>query len=52
MQDKLAVIVGIDKENLPESVSCVSGRMFEQAGEVVVGVDMARHFQATARRPV
>ena len=45
VQDKLAVIVGIDKENLPKSVSCVSGRMFEQAGEVVVGIDLARHFK-------
>ncbi|MDN3513117.1 MAG: ABC transporter permease [Candidatus Brocadia sp.] len=44
LQNKLAVIVGITKEDIPESVSCISGRMFENANEVVVGHELARHF--------
>ncbi len=44
LQNKLAVIVGIDKEDIPESVDCISGRIFGKANEVVVGHDLARHF--------
>ena len=47
LQDKLAVIVGIDKEYLPESTSCVSGRIFENASEVVVGHELAENFNLT-----
>lgn len=44
LQDKMAIIVGIDNEYLPESVSCISGRIFEKANEVVVGNELAKHF--------
>ncbi|MFN3532363.1 MAG: ABC transporter permease [Candidatus Brocadia sp.] len=44
LQNKLAVIVGISKEDIPESISCISGRIFENANEVVVGHELARHF--------
>ncbi len=44
LQNKLAVIVGLNKEDIPESISCISGRMFENANEVVVGHELARHF--------
>ncbi|MDR4503411.1 MAG: FtsX-like permease family protein [Candidatus Scalindua sp.] len=44
LQDKLAVIVGIDKEHLPESTSLISGRIFENVNEVVVGSELAEHF--------
>src|SRR5574337_358193 len=44
LQNKLTVIVGINKEDIPESVSCVSGRIFENANEVVVGHELAKHF--------
>ncbi|MFQ5787115.1 MAG: ABC transporter permease, partial [Thermodesulfobacteriota bacterium] len=44
LQDKLAVIVGIDKEYLPESTSFVSGRVFGKPSEVVVGHELAKHF--------
>jgi len=45
LQDMLNVIVGIKKEDIPESVSCVSGRIFENPNEVVVGNTLAEHFQ-------
>ncbi len=45
VQNKLAVIVGVNKEDLPESVSCISGRIFENPNEVVVGCELARHFK-------
>ena len=45
LQNKLAVIVGIKKEDVPESISCISGRMFENTNEVVVGYELAKHFQ-------
>lgn len=45
LQNKLAVIVGIDKEDLPDSVSCISGRIFDNANEVVVGHELAKHFR-------
>ncbi|MBM4054969.1 MAG: FtsX-like permease family protein [Planctomycetes bacterium] len=45
LQNKLAVIVGIDKEYVPVSVSCVSGKIFEKPDEVVVGSELARHFR-------
>lgn len=45
LQNKLAVIVGINKEDIPKSVSCISGRVFAHAGEVVVGSELARHFR-------
>jgi hypothetical protein len=44
-QNKLAVIVGISEKDVPDSVSCISGRMFENPDEVVVGNELARHFQ-------
>ena len=44
LQNKLAVIVGINKEDLPESISCISGRIFENPNEVVVGHELAGHF--------
>ncbi|MBE7444245.1 MAG: ABC transporter permease [Planctomycetia bacterium] len=44
IQNKLAVIVGINKEDLPESISCISGRIFENPNEVVVGHELAGHF--------
>ncbi len=44
LQNKLAVIVGINKEDIPKSISCISGRVFEKANEVVVGQEMAKHF--------
>lgn len=43
-QNKLAIIVGIKKEDLPDSVSCISGRIFENPNEVVVGYELAKHF--------
>lgn len=48
LQDKLAVIVGIRKEDLPESVTCISGRVFKDTNEVVVGYELAKHFQMHA----
>jgi len=45
VQNKLAVIVGINKEDIPESISCISGRMFEHPNEVVVGCELANHFK-------
>lgn len=44
LQNKLAVIVGINKEDIPESTSCISGRIFENSNEVIVGQELARHF--------
>ena len=44
LQNKLAVIVGINKEDVPESISCISGRIFEKTNEVVVGNELAKHF--------
>lgn len=44
LQNKLAVIVGITKEDIPNSVSCISGRVFENPSEVVVGHELAKHF--------
>lgn len=44
LQNKLAVIVGVDRENLPVSVPSISGRVFEKANEVVVGHELATHF--------
>lgn len=44
LQNKLAIIVGINKEDVPESISCVSGRIFENPNEVVVGYELAKHF--------
>ena len=44
LQNKLAVIVGLSKEDIPESITCISGRIFENTGEVVVGHELARHF--------
>ncbi|MCF6148241.1 MAG: FtsX-like permease family protein [Candidatus Kuenenia sp.] len=43
-QNKLVVIVGINKEDIPDSVSCISGRMFENPNEVIIGNELARHF--------
>lgn len=48
LQDKLAVIVGIDKEDVPESATCISGKMFEHPNEVVVGQELADHFRLKA----
>ncbi len=48
LQDKLAVIVGIDKEDVPESATCISGRTFERPNEVVVGQELASHFRLKA----
>lgn len=45
LQNKLAVVVGVNKEDIPESVDCISGRIFEKANEVVVGHELARHFK-------
>lgn len=45
LQNKLAVIVGINKENIPKSISCISGKIFGKADEVVVGQELARHFR-------
>jgi ABC-type lipoprotein release transport system permease subunit len=45
LQNKLAIIIGINKEDIPESVSFISGRVFENAGEVVIGHELARHFR-------
>ena len=45
LRDKLTVIVGINNEYLPDSVSCISGRIFEKENEVVVGDELARHFE-------
>jgi len=45
LQNKLAIIVGINKEDIPDSVSFISGRIFENAGEVVIGHELARHFR-------
>lgn len=45
LQNKLAVIVGINREDIPASVSCISGRIFENVNEVVVGHELARHFK-------
>ncbi|MCF6157480.1 MAG: ABC transporter permease [wastewater metagenome] len=45
LQNKLAVIVGIRREDIPPSVSCISGRVFEHAHEVIVGYELANHFQ-------
>jgi len=44
LQNKLAIIVGINQEDVPESISCVSGRLFENSHEVVVGYELATHF--------
>ena len=44
VQNKLAVIVGVNKEDLPESISCISGKIFENPNEVVVGHELAGHF--------
>lgn len=44
LQNKLAVIVGLNKEDIPESISCISGKVFENPNEVVVGHELARHF--------
>ena len=44
VQNKLAVIVGVNKEDLPESISCISGNMFGNPNEVVVGHELANHF--------
>ena len=44
LQNKLAIIVGVDRENLPVSVSSISGGVFEKANEVVVGPELAKHF--------
>lgn len=45
LQNKLAVIVGINKEDIPKSISCIFGRVFEHAHEVVVGSELAKHFR-------
>jgi ABC-type lipoprotein release transport system permease subunit len=45
LQNKLAVIVGINREDIPDAVSCISGRIFENVNEVVVGHELARHFK-------
>lgn len=42
--DKLSVIVGINKEHIPESISCIVGKIFDKPNEVVVGQDLAKHF--------
>jgi ABC-type lipoprotein release transport system permease subunit len=44
VQDKLAVIAGIDKKYLPDSTSMISGRIFQKPNEVIVGFEFARHF--------
>lgn len=44
VQNKLTVIVGIKREDIPESISCISGKVFENANEVVVGHELAKHF--------
>lgn len=44
LQNKLAIIVGINKEDIPDSISCVSGRIFENPHEVIVGCELAKHF--------
>lgn len=44
LQNKLAVIVGLNKKDIPESVTCISGRVFESPNEVVVGYELAKHF--------
>lgn len=44
VQNKLTVIVGIKHEDIPESISCISGKVFENANEVVVGHELAKHF--------
>lgn len=45
LQNKLAVIVGINKEDIPKSITCISGRIFENANEVVVGHELKEHFK-------
>ncbi len=44
LQNKLAVIVGINKEDVPDSITCISGRIFENENEVVVGHELAEQF--------
>ncbi|MEB2309852.1 MAG: ABC transporter permease [Candidatus Brocadiaceae bacterium] len=44
LQNKLTVIVGIHKEDIPEPVTCISGRVFENTNEVVVGHELAKYF--------
>lgn len=45
LQNKLAIIVGINHEDIPKSISCISGKIFENANEVVVGQELAKHFR-------
>ncbi|MDR4508093.1 MAG: FtsX-like permease family protein [Candidatus Brocadiaceae bacterium] len=44
LKNKLAVIVGIEKADIPRSFSCITGRVFEHANEVIVGQDLKVHF--------
>ncbi len=44
LQNKLVVIVGIDREDMPEFVTCISGKPFENPDEVIVGRELASHF--------
>jgi ABC-type lipoprotein release transport system permease subunit len=44
IQDQLAVIVGIEDKYLPESASIIYGSVFHHPNEVVIGSELARHF--------
>ncbi|MFO0795261.1 MAG: FtsX-like permease family protein [Candidatus Brocadiaceae bacterium] len=48
LQNKITVIVGIKKEDIPESISCISGRIIENPNEVVVGYELANYFHLHA----
>lgn len=42
--NRLATIVGILPENLPQSIRLAEGRMFQEKGEVIVGKGLAKEF--------
>lgn len=42
--NRLAMVVGIQKEEIPPSVECVEGRTFNAPGEAIIGTGLARHF--------
>lgn len=42
--NKLVIIVGLSLQNLPPSVRCVEGRIFQGREEVIIGTGIARYF--------
>lgn len=42
--NRLAMVVGIPKEEIPSSVECIEGKTFTGPGEAIIGTGLAKHF--------